>query len=147
LEAFSKGLGREPQFLVGELTEGLGSKWQTVNVCVKPYAAMAGTHGMIDSVRKLQEDYPKEMEYIEGIESIKVMMREVAYHHGGWKAERPLASVGGQMSCAYVAATQMVDREMMPRQFRSRCWKGTMFGDWWTRLLVFKVMERTKGNG
>lgn len=36
-----------------------------------------------------------------------------------WEAERPLASVGAQMSTAYLAATQMLDREVMPRQFRS----------------------------
>jgi len=116
---FSKGNGKEPQYKIEELTTKLGAVWKTEKVRVKPYAAMAGTHGVIDSVRKLQEKYPDEMGDLEGIERITFTMSEVAYHHGGWKAERPLTSTGAQMSCSYVAATQMVDREVMPREFRS----------------------------
>lgn len=116
---FSKGSGRQPQFAVDQLTVRLGEEWKTEKVRIKPYAAMAATHGTIDCVRKLQENYPEEMKDLEGIESVRLSMGEVAFHHGGFKVERPLSSVGAQMSCAYVAATQMVDGEVMPREFRS----------------------------
>ena len=69
-------------------------------------------------MRKLQEEYGGWMGDWEGIERVELRMGPAAWHHGGWKAERPLTSTGAQMSAAYVAATQIVDGEVMPRGFR-----------------------------
>ncbi|KAH6716950.1 hypothetical protein BKA61DRAFT_631014 [Leptodontidium sp. MPI-SDFR-AT-0119] len=60
------------------------------------------THGAVDYVRILQKEHLDMMVDSEGIET-----------------ERPLTSVGAQMSAAHVAATQIVDRDVMARQFRS----------------------------
>lgn len=118
LEMFSKGNGLEPQFVIEEVTKNFGADWKTSKVRVKPYAAMAATHGVIDCVRKLQEEYGEEMKDLEGIESVKLTMGEVAFHHGGFDISPPIASVGAQMSAKYIAATQIVDREVMPSGFR-----------------------------
>ncbi|KAG4443784.1 hypothetical protein IFR05_000775 [Cadophora sp. M221] len=119
LDMFSKGMEKEPRFLEDEICRELGGVWKTEGVRVKPYAAMAATHGAVDCVRILQKEHPDLMGDLEGIESVKLRLGDVAFHHGGWKAERPLTSVGAQMSAAYVAVTQMVDREVMPREVRS----------------------------
>jgi aconitate decarboxylase len=118
LEMFGKGSGRDPKFLLEEVTKGLGQKWQTEGVRVKPYAAMAATHASVDCVRKLQEEHPEEMKNLDNVEKIELRMGEAAFHHGGFKASRPLTSVGAQMSASYVAVTQMVDREVLTAQFR-----------------------------
>jgi aconitate decarboxylase len=118
LATFGKGTGRDPPYLLEEVTKDLGSTWKTHAVRVKPYAAMAGTHCTIDCIRKLQEDYPEQMKDLESITSIKYEMAEAAFHHGGWKAERPITSTGAQMNNAYVAATQMVDKEVLTAEFR-----------------------------
>ena len=118
LQMFSKGNGQKQQFLIDELTVGFGSDWKTSKVRVKPYAAMAATHGVVDCVRKLQEEHAEGMKDLKGIESVRLTMGEVAFHHGGFEIERPITTVGGQMSAIYVAATQMVDGEVMPREFR-----------------------------
>lgn len=118
LEMFGKGSGREPKYLLEEVTKGLGEEWKTRGVRVKPYAAMAATHASVDCVRKLQEQHPEKMGNLKEIESVELRMGEVSFHHGGFKAVRPLTSVGAQMSCSYVAVTQMVDREVLPPQFR-----------------------------
>ena len=118
LTMFSKGNGQTPQFLIDELTLGFGEDWKTTKVRVKPYAAMAATHGVVDCVRKLQEEHGDEMRDLEGIENVRMTMGEVAFHHGGFEISRPITTVGSQMSSNYVAATQMVDKEVMPRQFR-----------------------------
>lgn len=117
LATFGKGIGRDPPYLLDEVTKGLGSTWKTHTVRVKPYAAMAGTHGTIDCIRKLQEDYPDRMKDLASITSIKYEMAEAAFHHGGWKAKRPITSTGAQMNNAYVAATQMVDQRVLPAEF------------------------------
>ncbi|PVH85958.1 2-methylcitrate dehydratase PrpD [Cadophora sp. DSE1049] len=124
---------KEPRFLQDEVSKDLGKTWKTEGVRVKPYAAMAVTHGAVDCVRILQKEHPDLMEDLEGIEKVALRMGDVAYHHGGWKAVRPLTSVGAQMSAAYVSVTQMVDREVMPRQFRS---------DMLERDVVWRLVEK-----
>ena len=118
LAMFGQGSGKSPEYVVEECTRGLGEKWQTWGVRVKPYAAMAGTHPTVDCIRKLQAEHPEQMKELSDITSIKLEMGEAAYHHGGWKAERPLTSTGAQMNNAYVAATQLVDGQVLPAQFR-----------------------------
>jgi aconitate decarboxylase len=119
LSTFALGTGKEPRYKTDEITKGLGSKWQTDGIRVKPYAAMAGTHGTVDCVRALQEKHPAKMKELESIVSITIELGEAAFHHGGWKVERPLTSTGAQMSNAYVAVTQMVDYQVLPAQFRA----------------------------
>ena len=119
LATFSLGSGREPAYLVEEISKELGSKWVIESIRVKPYAAMAGTHCAIDCVRALQEKYPEHTKDLENVESITIAIGgEAVFHHGGWKPERPLTSTGAQMSNAYAAAAQLVDGQVLPPQFR-----------------------------
>ena len=134
LDMFSKGNGKEPQFLLEKIGEGLGSVWKTENVKIKPYSSMAATHGAIDCVRNLQGMYPEEMRNLEEIESVRLEMGDVAFSHGGFKVKRPLTSTGAQMSVAYVAATQMVDGEVLPAEFR---W------DMLERDVVWELVDKT----
>ena len=117
LTMFSQGSGRDPQYLEKEISKGLGTVWKISSIRVKPYAAMAGTHNTVDCIRALQAREPGKMKDLDSITSIKIEMAEAAYHHGGWKAERPLTSTGAQMSNSYVGATQLVDGQVLPPQF------------------------------
>ena len=118
LAVFGKGTGRDPPYLLDEITKGLGSEWKTNGVRVKPYAAMAGTHCTVDCIRKLQEEFPEQMADLGSVASIKYEMAEAAFHHGGWTAKRPLTATEAQMNNAYVAATQMVDKQVLTSEFR-----------------------------
>lgn len=119
LKQFSGGNGKTPQYLADEVSKDLGTKWQTNGVGVKPYAAMAGTHSTIDCVKKLQELHPEVMrDKIDQVKSIRITLGEAAYHHGGWRATRPLTSTGAQMSNSFAAATQILHGEVLPAQFR-----------------------------
>ncbi|KAF4632478.1 hypothetical protein G7Y89_g5646 [Cudoniella acicularis] len=113
-----KGNGKEPQYLLDEITKGVGEEWKTENVRLKPYAAMAATHAGIDCVRKLQEQHPVKIKDLKEIKSIELHMGEVSFHHGGFKLSRPATSVGAQMSIAYASMTQLLDNQVMPAQFR-----------------------------
>ncbi|KAE8444117.1 hypothetical protein EG329_000899 [Mollisiaceae sp. DMI_Dod_QoI] len=118
LGMFSKGNGKDPQFKIDELTDGLGKIWKTSNVKLKPYSAMAATHTSIDCIRKLQRQNKEKMQDFDNMETITLKMGDVSYSHGGFEVQRPLTNVGAQMSAMYVAATQMVDNQVMPQQFR-----------------------------
>ncbi|KAJ5311727.1 hypothetical protein N7476_007587 [Penicillium atrosanguineum] len=117
LSTFGQNSGKEPPYLVNELTKGLGQTWQSDNIRVKSHASMAGTHCTIDAVAKLQKKHPEKLADLRTIASIKIEMSEAAFKHGGWKAERPLSALGAQMSCAYVAAVQLVDGQVLPQDF------------------------------
>jgi aconitate decarboxylase len=118
LSTFSLGSAKEPRYLLDEVAKDLGTTWKTEGILVKPYAAMAGTHCTVDCVRALQEKYPERMKDLDNIERIHIEMGEAAFHHGGWKASRPLTPTGAQMSNAFIAATQLVDGAVLPAQFR-----------------------------
>ncbi|CZR60211.1 related to immune-responsive protein 1 [Phialocephala subalpina] len=135
LDMFSKGNGKDPQFQIENLTEGLGSVWKAENVKLKPYAAMAATHPTVDCIRKLQEQDGEKMKDFDNIESITFEMADAAYSHGGFEVQRPLTTTGAQMSCMYVTATQMVDNQVMPQQFRH---------DMLNRDLVWDLVSKMK---
>lgn len=115
---FSAGNGMKPQYKLSEIAEGLGSTWQLEKIRIKAYAAMAGIHTTVDCMRKLQEEYPTELRDLARIHSITIELGEALFHHGGWQAMRPLDATGAQMNNAYVGATQLVDRAVLPPQFR-----------------------------
>ncbi|KAL4941128.1 hypothetical protein BDV06DRAFT_229868 [Aspergillus oleicola] len=118
LATFSQGSGKEPPFLEHELARGLGETWQLENIRVKPYAAMAGTHSSIEAMAALQVEYPEKLKDLSGIKKIVLEMSEPAYKHGGWVAQRPLTATGAQMSCAYAAAVQLLDGQVLAEQFQ-----------------------------
>ncbi|KAI6768408.1 hypothetical protein HG531_010597 [Fusarium graminearum] len=117
LKQFSSGNGREPQYRLDELTSELGTKWQTNGIRIKPYAAMAGTHPSIDCIRRLQEQNPERMNKFDEITKIEILLGEAAFHHGGWKAKKPLTATGAQMSNSFTTALQIVHRQVLMTQF------------------------------
>ena len=158
LAQFSLGNGKEPAYQTDEISKDLGEKWKIDGIRVKPYASMAGTHCTVDCMRALQKNYPEQMKHLKDITSITIEMGEVAYHHGGFKAERPLTATGAQMSAAYVAVTQMIDHEVLAAQFRhdklerdevwelvdkTICKQTEGFGSKWTQQITIAFKDNS----
>jgi aconitate decarboxylase len=114
---FSPGNGKQPQYRLEELTSELGTKWQTDGIRIKPYAAMAGTHPSIGCIRRLQEQNPDRMKGFDEIKKIDILLGEAAFHHGGWRAVKPLTATGAQMSNSFTTATQIVHGQVLMPQF------------------------------
>ncbi|HTX46089.1 MAG TPA: MmgE/PrpD family protein [Solirubrobacteraceae bacterium] len=110
LATFGEGHDPDPS----QITDGLGERWETDVIAVKPYAAMAGLHAAIDAARATLDDGPLDCA---AIDSITVSVSEPAFHHGGWRAERPLAAVGAQMNLAYAVAVTLLDGTALAAQF------------------------------
>ncbi|KAK5938764.1 hypothetical protein PMZ80_008956 [Knufia obscura] len=120
LEMFSKGNGKEPQYRLDEISEGLGQDWSALEgIVVKPYAAMAGTHMTVDCMKALQDEHAKMLapDNLGQIKSITIRLDEPFFNHGGWRAEKPLNAIGAQMNNAFVGAMQLVERECLAAQF------------------------------
>jgi 2-methylcitrate dehydratase PrpD len=106
------GEGHDPR--ADQITDGLGEVWHTDVIAIKPYAAMAGLHAAIDSARAMLADATVDPA---AVESITVSVSAPAFHHGGWRAERPLAAVGAQMNLAYAVAVTLLDGTALAAQF------------------------------
>ncbi|RKK54102.1 hypothetical protein BFJ71_g10435 [Fusarium oxysporum] len=57
------------------------------------------------------------MKRFDGIKKIDILLGEAAFHHGGWRAARPLTATGAQMSNSFTAATQIVHGQVLMPQF------------------------------
>ncbi|KAF2025505.1 2-methylcitrate dehydratase PrpD [Setomelanomma holmii] len=121
LSCFSQGASFEPKSLPQELVSELGSRWEIEGVRVKLHAAMAALHGTIDCVEHLQKTKPElfDLGNLGNIESVVTRHGKAAYEHGGWIAptDKPLSSLGAQMSIQYAAAAQLLDSEVLMAQF------------------------------
>jgi len=106
------GEGHEPD--PAQITGGLGERWETERIVIKPYAAMGGLHAPLDALfdagrkRGLR---PNE------IKRIDVHVSHAVYHHGWWKLEQPLTPIGAQMNLGYALAVAIVDGGALVHQF------------------------------
>jgi len=106
------GEGHDPD--ASQIDAELGERWETRQIAVKPYAAMAGLHAAIDATRELLAQAPVDPGQVDAIE---ISMSEAAFHHGGWHAQRPLTAVGAQMNAAYAVAVTLLDGTALAAQF------------------------------
>ena len=113
LSTFGEGHDPRPEEIAAEL----GERWETLRIAVKPYAAMAGLHAAIDAARAMLAEAPVDATSIEAIE---ISLSEPAFHHGGWRAQRPLAAVGAQMSVAFAVAVTLLDGTALAAQFSAQ---------------------------
>ena len=69
-------------------------------------------HAAIDAALKLRPEVS-----VSEIERIDIDMPEAAYGHGGWKAVRPLETIGAQMNVSYAVAVALLDGDVLIEQF------------------------------
>jgi 2-methylcitrate dehydratase PrpD len=106
------GEGHDPD--ASQIVAELGERWETERIAIKPYAAMAGLHAAIDAARAMLAERPLDAHRVEAID---IFVSEPAFHHGGWRAERPLAAVAAQMNLAYAVAVTLLDGTALAAQF------------------------------
>ncbi len=106
------GEGHDPD--ASQISAELGTRWETSVIAVKPYAAMAGLHAAIDAARKLLAEGALDPDEVTAVD---IFVSEPVFHHGGWRAERPLEAVGAQMNLAYAVAATLLDGTALAAQF------------------------------
>jgi 2-methylcitrate dehydratase PrpD len=106
------GEGHNPD--VTQITDGLGHRWETERIVVKPYAAMGGLHAALDALLDIVRTH--DIRAVD-VERIDVDLSEAVYHHGWWPPVRPLTSTGAQMNVGYALAVALIDGEALAQQF------------------------------
>lgn len=105
------GEGHSPD--VDAVTAGLGETWETLQIALKPYAAMGGLHCALDIILALRAQGLR----ADQAERIDIFMSHAAYHHGWWRPERPLTPIGAQMNVGYAVAAALLDGSASCGQF------------------------------
>ena len=118
LSTFGQGSKKEPPYIENELVDGLGRDWRGVEgIRVKEHNSMVATHAPAECIAILQGKYPDRFADIESIGKILIEQSNAPYAHGGQHIYRPITTTGAQMSTRFVAAMQLLDREVLLEQF------------------------------
>ena len=118
LAVFGQGSASDPQYLKNELVDDLGQDWKGLNgIRVKAYNSMGGTHSSIQCIADLQKRHPARFADVRSIRHIRIEQAKAFYEHGGQSISRPITITGAQMSTRYVAAVQLLDRNVFIEQF------------------------------
>ena len=121
LSMFTMGSEQKPRYDVAEVVKDLGAYWHTDVYRTKLYACVGGAHGLIEAIANLQAKHPGSMDDLSTLTSMTIRISKPVFTHCGWPAtERPMSAVGSQMNCAYIAAVQLVERQVLLAQFASR---------------------------
>lgn len=110
---FLSTLSGEPQ--LEQLTAGLGSTWEMLNVGFKPYATAASVQSVLWAIDRIMREHDLTAA---DIERVHVHCSTMAHRHCAWPYE-PLGVTAAQMNMMFTAAMMIVDRAAMGGQFRA----------------------------
>ena len=94
------------------MLNGLGERWETALVGLKPYAACASAHTTIDGVLELRSRGLG----VENLERLTVWMSRKGHLNIGWPY-RPGEVITAQMNGSYAAAVALIDGDAFIDQF------------------------------
>lgn len=121
LSMFTMGSEQKPRYQAAEVVKDLGTYWHTDAYRTKLYACVGGAHGLIEAIANLQAKHPKRMDDLSALTRVTIRMSKPVFAHCGWPAtDRPMTATGSQMNCAYIAAVQLVERQVLLAQFATR---------------------------
>jgi len=107
---FSRSTDR---FRMEELTHGLGTVWETMNVSLKFYSCVFSGHTALDAIREIQEERPFGPN---DFDRIVVHGSRVTMDHVGWKYQ-PEGMTAAQLNLPFCIATLLIENDVFVEQF------------------------------
>ena len=111
---FSRSTDR---FNLDKLTEGFGSRWETMGVALKFYSCVGSNHTTLDALRDMQGQRPFGAD---DIERIDVHGSQVTMDHVGWKYV-PQGLTSAQLNLPFCVATYLIEGDVFVDQFPESC--------------------------
>ncbi|UVH60642.1 MmgE/PrpD family protein [Variovorax paradoxus] len=100
------------QFNLSELTDGLGSRWETMRISIKRHACVGTNLSTMDAIEDLMEEGLKAQD----VERITVKMTDDAVKHSWWLPYEPVGLTAAQMHLGFCIAMKLIDGEVFVDQ-------------------------------
>ena len=101
------------RYNLDELSKGLGTDFELMNIALKFYSCVGSNHTTLDSIRDIQARRPFTLEELD---KIVVFGSQVTADHVGWPY-RPEGLTSAQLNLPYCVATLLLDGEVFVDQF------------------------------
>ena len=101
------------RFNLGELTAGLGERFETMSIAVKFYSCVGSNHTSLDAIRMIQARRPFKPDEID---RIVVHGSQATVDHVGWRY-RPDSLTSAQMNLPFCVATLLAEGDAFVEQF------------------------------
>lgn len=89
--------GSSDEFDLRKLTDGLGARFETERIAIKPYACNGSIHSSLDAIRAIRERRPFASSEVRGV---TVCCTRATLEHVGWKYE-PSSMTTAQMNLSF----------------------------------------------
>jgi 2-methylcitrate dehydratase PrpD len=111
---FSRSTDR---FKIGELSAGLGERFETMRVSLKFYSCVGSNHTTLDAIRDIRKRRPFTLGELE---KIVVHGSQVTVDHVGWPY-RPDSLTTAQLNLPFCVATLLLEGDVFVEQFKPDC--------------------------
>jgi aconitate decarboxylase len=105
------------RFDLGELSAGLGERFETMNIALKFYSCVGSNHTTLDAIRDIQRRRPFKLAELE---EIVVHGSQVTVDHVGWPY-RPEGLTSAQLNLPFCVATFLLEGDVFIDQFPPEC--------------------------
>ena len=99
------------------LTQGLGERFETLNVGCKPYPCCGSNHTSIDALKKILREHPEVR--VENVGKIRIGATRATKLHVGWPYE-PKSMTTAQMNLKFCVAVLLHDRDFFVDQITEK---------------------------
>jgi aconitate decarboxylase len=103
----------QDRFNLAELTAGLGTRFETMNVALKFYSCVGSNHTALDGIRAIQARRPFRPDEVD---SIVIHGSQATVDHVGWPY-RPQSLTAAQMNLPFCIATLLIEGDVFVEQF------------------------------
>ncbi len=95
------------QFDLGELTSGLGTRWETMRISIKRHATVGTNLSAMDALEELMREGLKAAD----VERITFRMTDDAVKHSWWLPYEPVGLTAAQMHLGFCTALKLIEGE------------------------------------
>jgi 2-methylcitrate dehydratase PrpD len=102
------------RFRLEALSNGLGQRYETMNIALKFYSCVGSNHTTLDAIRDIRKRHPFAPE---DIETVVVHGSQVTVDHVGWPY-RPESLTSAQLNLPFCVATLLLEGDAFVEQFQ-----------------------------
>lgn len=129
------------QFDLSALTDGLGTRWETMRISLKRHATVGTNLSALDAIEELAQEAGLKAD---DIERVTVWMTEDAVAHSFWTPYVPAGLTAAQMHLGFCIAMKLIDGEVFVDQMVEQNVSRPDLLEFTRRVNVLRNPEREK---